>query len=67
MALTQKPIMTKYGKYLGIQKDGCRAYLGIPYAKAPVGDLRFAPPQKPDVSDDIVKADHFGNRCMQGV
>ncbi|MBP3216819.1 MAG: carboxylesterase family protein [Lachnospiraceae bacterium] len=66
MELTKRPVVTKYGKYLGIQKEECRAYLGIPYAKAPVGELRFAAPQKPDVSEDIVKADHFGNRCMQG-
>ena len=46
MALTQKPVVTKYGRYIGLQKDGYRAYLGIGYAKPPVGALRFAPPQK---------------------
>ncbi len=66
MGLTQKPVVTKYGSYIGLQKDGYRAYLGIGYAKPPVGDLRFAPPQKPDAFDGIREADHFGNRCMQG-
>ncbi len=66
MGLTQKPVVTKYGSYIGLQKDGYRAYLGIGYAKPPVGDLRFAPPQKPEFSEEIVQADHFGNRCMQG-
>ena len=64
MALTQKPVVTESGAYIGRQKDGYRAYLGIGYAKPPVGELRFAPPQKPEASDGVVKADHFGNRCI---
>ena len=66
MKLTNNPVVTKYGRYLGVQREGYREYLGVGYAKPPVGALRFAPPQRPDASDSIVKADHFGSRAMQG-
>ena len=32
-------IETKYGKICGIKKEGCTCFLGIPFAKAPVGEL----------------------------
>lgn len=47
-------------------------YGGIPYIKAPVGNLRFAPPQKlaetPNVflnNDDVVDARNWGPLCIQ--
>lgn len=42
-----------------------RQFLGIPFAKPPVGDLRWAPPQsflQPDVE---IEATEFGPSCMQ--
>ena len=42
-----------------------RVYAGIPYAKAPVGDLRFKEPQKPENWDGIQAFDHFGPMAMQ--
>ena len=47
---------TKYGKVLGDYFDGVYRFLGIRYAKAPVGELRFQPPQPPDVSPVIMEA-----------
>jgi len=46
------------------------AFKGIPYAKAPVGDLRWKPPvplaSGPDTARDIVRdATAFGPACMQ--
>eukprot|EP00058_Branchiostoma_floridae_P007852 XP_002593340.1 hypothetical protein BRAFLDRAFT_206538 [Branchiostoma floridae] len=67
-------ITTKYGSFRGRQvpppKDRMRAvnkYLGIPYAKPPVGNLRFRPPQEPEAWDkgkvrDFTK---FGPACPQ--
>src|SRR6185503_9727961 len=44
---------------------GVTAYLGIPYAAPPVGDLRWRPPQPVVRWDGVRKADHFGTSCMQ--
>lgn len=38
-------VETTLGKIEGIVKEGCEQYLGIPYAAAPTGELRFLPPQ----------------------
>ena len=44
---------------------GVTAYLGIPYAAPPVGDLRWKPPQPALKWDGVRKADKFGTSCMQ--
>lgn len=41
------------------------AFLGLPYAKAPVGDLRFAPPVAVDAWDSPFDANEFGPACPQ--
>ena len=40
-------VATKQGQLRGIAVDSVYAWKGIPYAKAPVGDLRFRAPQPP--------------------
>ena len=59
-------IETSYGKLSGISKNGCLEFLGIPYAKAPVGDLAFRHPEDPDPWDGILKADKGGRNSIQG-
>ncbi|TID17911.1 prolyl oligopeptidase (secreted protein) [Venturia nashicola] len=39
------------------------AYLGIPYVAAPVGDLRWRPPQPFPKSNQTLAADKFGSDC----
>ncbi|KAG5872637.1 hypothetical protein JTB14_016153 [Gonioctena quinquepunctata] len=41
------------------------AFLGIPYAKAPVGELRFKAPQPPEPWQGIKDATKVGNMCFQ--
>jgi para-nitrobenzyl esterase len=40
-------------------------YLGLRYAKAPVGTLRFAPPQAAEGWQGTLDATKFGDACMQ--
>ncbi|MBO7352829.1 MAG: carboxylesterase family protein, partial [Lachnospiraceae bacterium] len=40
-------------------------YAGIPYAKAPVGDLRWKEPQAPDKYDGVRACDTYGPMAMQ--
>ena len=40
------PVTTRNGKISGtVLPSGVRAYLGVPYAKPPLGELRWAAPQ----------------------
>ncbi|MFA6032409.1 MAG: carboxylesterase/lipase family protein [Myxococcota bacterium] len=57
---------TKSGPVAGMQaKDGLVAFFGIPYAKPPVGNLRFAPPQEPSRWDNAYPAFSYGAVCPQ--
>lgn len=61
-----KVIETTYGKISGISKNGCLEFLGIPYAKAPVGDLAFRHPKDPAPWDGILEANKGGRNSIQG-
>ena len=41
------------------------AFLGIPYAEPPVGELRFAAPKPPKRWSGIRNATEYGARCPQ--
>lgn len=42
-----------------------RQFLGIPYARPPIGDLRFAPPEPATTSSKVLHATSLPNSCMQ--
>jgi para-nitrobenzyl esterase len=46
-------------------KPGIRAFLGIPYAAPPVGQMRWKAPEPAAKWTVVRKADRFGNHCMQ--
>ncbi|MBI1391573.1 MAG: carboxylesterase family protein [Alphaproteobacteria bacterium] len=44
---------------------GAKAWLGVPFAKAPAGDLRFRAPRPPEPWSGVMEATSFGHRCPQ--
>jgi len=57
--------LTREEQVLGVVQAGVASFKGIPYASAPVGSLRWRPPQPPPVSDTIRSAYEYGPACRQ--
>src|SRR6476659_9308547 len=65
MPLPGDPVATSSGKVSGTRlSSGVKAYLGIPFAKPPTGELRWKPPQ-PIGWDGVWNADRKGPECIQ--
>lgn len=61
-----RPILeTKSGTLQGVERDGMVMFKNIPYAAAPVGDLRWRPPQLAQPWDGVRDASKFGQACLQ--
>ena len=58
-------VKTKYAVYVGRKKGKQFFFNGIPYAKAPIGELRFLSPQEPNISDKIYEAYYLGLSGIQ--
>ena len=58
-------IKTKKGSIHGLSMKGYSLFLGIPYAKAPIGPLRWRPPQEVDPWENVYEATRYPNRSMQ--
>jgi para-nitrobenzyl esterase len=56
---------TTSGKIAGRQKKGLHLFAGVPYAAAPVGELRFQAPQIHGGWDDVRDATRFGQVAVQ--
>ncbi len=54
------------GQLQGVVEDGIVSYKGIPFAAAPMGDLRWRPPQPVAPWTGVRQAAEFGANCMQG-
>jgi para-nitrobenzyl esterase len=58
-------VQTESGPVAGLDVGGMARFLGIPYATAPVGDLRWLPPQMPVAWAAVLEAFEYGNWCAQ--
>ena len=60
-------ITTVEGPIEGIEEHNVRVFKGIPYAKAPLGDLRWRRPEPVDHWKDALAADKYGAACFQNL
>jgi para-nitrobenzyl esterase len=58
-------IRTADGRVQGFYQGDSRAFLGIPFAAPPVGNLRFALPSTPEKWNHTLDASRLGARCIQ--
>lgn len=58
-------VSTSSGRMTGKDLGGVRAWLGIPYAAPPVGELRWKPPQPPRPWSGVRAMKDYGPPCMQ--
>jgi para-nitrobenzyl esterase len=59
-------VKTESGTVEGKKDGAVHAFLGIPYAAPPVGDLRWKPPAPAAKWTGVRKATEFGSHCLQG-
>jgi para-nitrobenzyl esterase len=65
-ASDQRPIVTiDGGPVRGVAVDGGYAFLGLPYAAPPIGQLRWRPPQPPARWAGVRDASQFAPSCPQ--
>ena len=58
-------IVTEDGPLKGLETSTTDQFLGIPYAKPPVGNLRWMPPQPHGKWKGVFQATQFGSICTQ--
>jgi len=58
-------VRTQYGKIQGYNENGLEIFKGIPYAEAPIGELRFSPPVPKRPWDGVLNAVKFGPCAYQ--
>ena len=58
-------VRTESGLVEGRRKEGVWEFLGIPYAKPPIGELRWRPPQPVPPWEGVRPCAQFGDSCPQ--
>lgn len=56
---------TAYGDVKGIENESCLVWYGIPYAKAPVGELRWKAPADPEPWDSVMNCENPSEGFIQ--
>ena len=62
----QSIVETRLGKIQGFRRGDVFSFFGVPYAKPPVGESRFAAPQPLTPSTDVLDATQHGFIAPQG-
>ena len=62
---TDLAVKTRTGVYVGEKEGKTISYLGIPYAKPPVGELRWKAPEPLPSSETVYEAKNFGASAIQ--
>src|SRR6202140_4498160 len=69
------PVVTTTGTYQGLMNfqelpgdptSGVNVFFGIRYGQAPLGTLRWKPPQAPNPGQGSIVAATIGHTCVQG-
>ena len=55
---------TKTGAIQGVEFETYREYRSVPYAKPPVGELRWRPPVPVEPWEGVLDGTRYANRCM---
>ena len=58
-------VKTQYGVLQGFEEDGVKKFLGVPFAQAPVGELRWKAPQPVQAWEGVRSAKQFSDDPMQ--
>ena len=58
-------VRTRTGTYVGEKYKKTRIFMGIPYAKPPVGELRWEAPEPLPASEEVFEAKNFGASAIQ--
>ncbi len=58
-------VETAHGVVQGKHESGVKKFLGVPFAKPPVGELRFAPPQPPEAWEGVLACTEYKNSAVQ--
>jgi para-nitrobenzyl esterase len=58
-------VETRYGKLEGFERGGLQVFRGIPFARPPVGELRFRSPEPPEPWSGLRSAVAFGASAPQ--
>jgi len=65
VSAAQTTVVTRTGKVQGVVEGDVVTHKGIPFAKPPVGELRWRSPQPVAPWKGVKAADRFGPDCMQ--